>query len=60
MPSNFTSFLTIFQSYQDDRRVIMEAVRTERFPPLACLKPRTTRKASQHLSGFLLSADLLI
>ena len=43
----FTSFLTDFQSYQDDKRVIIKAwcngipVTVERFPPVVGFEPKT-------------------
>ena len=43
----FTSFLTVCQSYQDDWRVIVkDCVQwMERFPPPTGLEPGTTRSA---------------
>ena len=52
----FISFLTVFQSYQGDGRVIMEGyvqqnlLQLERFLPLAGLEPGTARSAGQHLT----------
>ena len=48
MTGEFTSFLTVSQSHQDDGTVIMEYYGSmesrlwlERFPPLTCLEPGT-------------------
>ena len=56
MTCNFTSLLTVFQSYQDDKLLITKGyaqwnpvLRMERSSPQAGLEPGTARSAGQRL-----------
>ena len=57
MICDFTSFLTVFQSYQrlefdNERLCAMELrLRPERFPPPAGLEPGTARSVGQRLTS---------
>ena len=56
MTCDFTSFLTVFLSYQDDGRLIMKSrgIETclwfERFPPPAGLYPGMASSVGKHLT----------
>ena len=64
MTCDFTSFSTVFQSYQDDERLIMKAVcngapfTVEKILPRAGIELGTARSVGQRLTHLATGAEL--